>query len=139
MTVERLEVVANFVELCSYCGAACSGVFRIWYSDGSRRLAFETGRGSLSEPLGRLVGTAIERGEYGALPEFVREWNDARGWAEFDSEGAAVAAEDLLETLTALSGQRVADDVRTGEILAGLHGFVNKAMSEARELWAMDD
>src|SRR6516165_4865136 len=105
MAVERVEVVANFVEPCSYCGVACTGTVLVSYSDGGRRVAFETDRGSLSEPLRELVGAAIERGEYDALPAFVREWNEARGWPEFASDGAAVAADDLLRAVDALEQQ----------------------------------
>lgn len=35
MATERLEVVADFVELCSYCGAPGSGTVLVTYSDGA--------------------------------------------------------------------------------------------------------
>jgi hypothetical protein len=138
MVAERVEVIANFVEPCSYCGAACTGTVLVSYSDGGRRVAFETDRGSLSEPLRELVGTAIERGEYAALPAFVREWNEARGWAEFSSDGAAVAADDLLRAVDALDQQRPAADARGGNMLAALRAFVAEATREGREVWVTE-
>jgi len=130
MPAEQVEVVADFVEPCSYCGAACTGTVLVSYRDGGRRVAFETDRGSLSEPLRELVGEAIQRGEYDALPDFVREWNEARGWAKFASDGAAVAVVDLLRAVDALDQRRPATDVRGDEVLAGLRAFVAQAGSE---------
>ena len=138
MAAERVEVVADFVEPCSYCGAACTGTVLVSYCAGGRRVAFETDRGSLSEPLRELVGAAIERGEYNALPSFVREWNEARGWAEFASDGAAVAADDLLRAVDALDQRGTAADLRGGEMLAGLRAFVSQAAREGREVWVAE-
>jgi hypothetical protein len=138
MAWEPLVVVADFVEPCSYCGAPCTGTVLISYCDGSRRVAFETDRGSLSEPLRELVGAAGEQSEYDALPAFVREWNEARGWAEFASDGAAVAADDLLRAVDALDQRRPAADVRGGEVLAGLRAFVAQAAREGREVWVAE-
>ena len=138
MASERLEVVADFVEPCSYCGAPCTGTVLVSYSDGGRRVAFETDRGSLSEPLRELVGAAIGQGEYDALPAFAREWNEARGWAEFASDGAAVAVDDLLLAVDALDQLRSAADIRGGEMLAGLRAFVARAAREGREVWVAE-
>lgn len=138
MAAEPVDVVANFVEPCSYCGAACTGTVLASYHDGNRRVAFETDRGRLSEPLRELVGEAIERDEYDALPSFVREWNEARGWAEFASDGGPVAADDLLRAVAALDQRRPAADVRGGEMLAGLRAFVSRAVREGRELWVVE-
>jgi hypothetical protein len=135
MTSGRLEVFANFVEPCSYCGAACTGTILFSYRDGRRRLGFETDRGSLSEPLRELVGTAIDRGDYGILPAFAREWNEARGWADFASDGAAVDIDELLWTVDALDRLRPAADVRGGEMLARLRAFVLEAARDGREMW----
>lgn len=138
MAGAQWEVIADFVEPCSYCGAPCTGTVRVWYTDGGRRVAFETGRGSLSDPLRQLVGAAADRGEYDALPAFVREWNEARGWAEFASDGAAIAANDLLRAVDALDRQRPAEDVHGGAMLAALRGFVSRAAIEGREVWVTE-
>jgi hypothetical protein len=138
MASERLEVVADFVEPCSYCGVPCTGTVLVSYRDGTRRVAFETDRGSLSEPLRELVGAAIEQGEYDALPAFAREWNEARGWNEFASDGGAVVADDLLRAVDALDRLRPAADVRGGEVLAGLRAFVAGAAREGREVWVVE-
>jgi hypothetical protein len=138
MAGERWEIIADFVEPCSYCGAPCTGTVRVWYIDQGRRVAFETDRGSLSEPLRELVGAAIERGEYDALPSFAREWNEARGWAEFASDGAPVAADDMLRAVDALDRRRPAEDVRGGAMLAGLRAFVSQAAGEGREVWVAE-
>lgn len=137
MAAERVEVVADFVEPCSYCGAPCSGTVLLSYTDGCRRVAFEVDRPSLTLPIESLVGAAIARGEYGALPSFAREWNESRGWAEFASDGAAVAADDLLRTVDALCAGRLAWDAHGEAMLAGLRAFVSRAASEGRELWVM--
>ena len=138
MAGERLEVIANFVEPCGYCGAACTGTILVWYADGDRRVAFETDRWSLTEPLDQLVGAALARGEYDALPSFAREWNEARGWAEFAADGAPVAADDLLRAVDALDRRRLAADDRGGAMLAGLRAFVSRAASEGREVWVAE-
>lgn len=79
VAAEGVEIVAYFVELCSYCGGACAGTIVVWFRDGGVRVAFETDRGSLSEPLRELVDVAIEPSEYDVLPIFVQEWNEGRG------------------------------------------------------------
>jgi hypothetical protein len=135
---EHVEVVADFVEPCSYCGAACTGTVLVSYRDGGRRVAFETDRGSLSELLRELVGGAVDQDEYDALPAFVREWNEGRGWAEFASDGAAVAADDLLRAVDALDQRRPTADVRGGKLLAGLRAFVTQAVIAGRELWVAE-
>jgi hypothetical protein len=135
MFTERLDVVADFVELCGYCGTACTGTVLVWYSDGARRVAFETDSGSLSVPLEQLVGAAIGRLEYDTLPSFVREWNEGRGWAELADDGAAVEAGDLLRAVDALDHQRATANLRGGEMLAGLRAFVTQATRECRKIW----
>lgn len=138
MAAERLEVVADFVELCSYCGAACTGTILVWFRDGDVRVAFETDSGSLSVPLGELVDAAIEQSEYNALPIFVQDWNEGRGWAECGSDGAAVSADDLLQTVDILDKRRAAADVRGGVMLAGLRAFVAKAACDGHEVWVAE-
>ncbi len=138
MAAERVVVVADFVEPCGHCGAACNGTVLVSCRDGGRRVAFETDSGSLTVPLEALVKAAIERDEYAALPSFVREWNEGRGWAEFAADGAAVAADDLLLTVEALDQQRPAADVRGGEMLAGLRAFVGRAARDGREVWVAE-
>ena len=77
----EVDLVADFVVPCSYCGVPCTGTFRAWYLDGDRWVTFETDRGSLSELLEPLVKLAIEKDEYDSLPSFVRAWNECSGWA----------------------------------------------------------
>lgn len=135
----EVDVVADFVEPCGYCGVPCTGTVRVWYVDGGRRVAFETDRSSLSEPLRQLVGVAIDRDEYAALPAFVRDWNEGTGWAATElDDGAAVAADDLLRAVAALDGQRPADDVRLGQLLSGLRALVVEAAREGREVWVAE-
>jgi hypothetical protein len=135
----EVDVIADFVEPCGYCGAPCSGTVRVWYAEGDRRVAFETDRGSLTEPLEQLIGAAIERDEYAALPAFVRDWNEGTGWAAFGlDDGAAVAADDLLRTVDALDDRRPANDVRLGRLLPGLRALVSVAAHQGRDLWATE-
>jgi hypothetical protein len=138
MAAELMTVVADFVEPCSYCGAACSGTVLISYIDAGRRVAFEVDRPSLTLPIEDLVGAAIDRGEYDALPSFAREWNESCGWAKFASDGAAVAADDLLRTVDALCAGRMAWDAHGEAMLAGLRAFVSLAANEGREVWAAE-
>lgn len=100
-------------------------------------MAFETDRPGLTLPIEELVGAAIERGEYDARPSFAREWNESRGWAEFVSDGAAVAADDLLRAVDALDARRPAGDGHAGAMLAGLRAFVARAAREGREVWVV--
>lgn len=133
---ERWEIVADFVELCGYCGVPCTGTVRVWYEDQGRRVAFETDTGSLLEPLRELVVAASDRDEYDSLPSFAQQWNEARGWAEFASDGAPVAANDLLRAVDALDRQLPAKDDLAGAMLYGLRAFVSQAAGEGREVWA---
>jgi hypothetical protein len=138
MDADRWDVVADFVQPCSFCGAACTGTIGVWYADAERRVAFETDRSSLSEPLGQLVGAAIARDEYAPLPVFVQEWNETRGWAEFASDGVAVAADDLLRAVGDLERQCPAEDEHTAQMLARLRAFVSRVANEGRELWVAE-
>ena len=98
-------------------------------------MAFETDRPGLTLPIEELVAAAVGRGEYDALPPFARAWNEGRRWAAFASDGAAVAADDLLRAVDALDARRPAGDAHAAAMLAGLRAFVTRAGSEGREVW----
>lgn len=134
---EEWRVVIDCVELCSYCGAACTGTFLIWYVEDGARLAFETDQDSLEEPMREWVGAAIESGEYDQLPSFVREWNESRGWSEFKSEGGLVEREDLRRVILGLARRIKPGDDWTPRVLAGLRRLIEEA--DGREIRAYDD
>lgn len=134
---ENWNVVIDCVELCSYCGAACSGTFLIWYVEDGSRLAFETDQNSLEEPMREWVGSALESDEYAQLPSFVREWNEGRGWADFMGDGGVVERDDLLNLILGLGGRIKPGDDWTPRVLQGLRELIEQA--DGREIRAYDD
>jgi hypothetical protein len=136
--IADVEVIANFVELCSYCGNPCTGTYRIWYIEGNKRMTFEVDQPSFSELLDLIVGSAIDREEYQSLPQFVREWNENTGWASIDlMDGSRISAEDLLRT-TDLLGLHYGGSNAIPKILSliqSLRDILLHCLREKREVW----
>lgn len=133
--VADVEIVADFIEPCSYCGVPCSGTTRIWYVEGHTRKTFETDRGALSDLMDDLVREAIEKDAYEALPAFVRCANEATGWATFLLEdGAVVSADDLLLAVNAMEANN--SDDRITRMLSAIRKLVGIAVAGGHVLWA---
>lgn len=132
----EVDIVADFAVPCGQCNAHCTGTYRVWYVDQGRRVTFETDRSSLDEPLERLVETSFERGAYQSLPRFVRDWNEASGWADIElDDGATIPIDDLLRAVDALDQEMPSDDVRLRELLTALRELVSKADRDGHEVW----
>jgi hypothetical protein len=114
--------------------------FRSMPTDGAVGLrTFMTDRPTVEEPLRDIVGQAIDSGDYPGLPEFVRAWNEQRGWATFASEGGAAPTAELLATAKAVL---TAADPRTVdvEVWEALQRFVRHALEHGSEnIWAVDE
>ncbi len=133
--VADVEIVADFVEPCSYCGVPCSGTTRIWYVASHTRKTFETDHGTLSGLMDALVREAIENDAYESLPAFVRCANEATGWATFLLEdGAVVSADDLLLAVNAMEANN--SDSRITSMLSAIRELVSAAIAGGHVLWA---
>jgi hypothetical protein len=130
-------LLADFAESCPQCGQLCSGAYRFWYADSGRWMTVEVDRPTLDAMLdgvARRVGGDLDR-----LPGFVREWNEARGWAASDArpDGVVIATAQLLETLAQLAAAELSP--RGAALVAALHSLIDDAGRAGRPLLAACD
>lgn len=114
--------------------------FRSIPEDGAvGQTSFRTDRPTIEEPLRDVVGQAIASGSYADLPEFVRAWNEQRGWAAFENDGVPVPVAQLLDTAEAvLSG--AAPHTVDVKVWKAFRTFVRYAVEQGTEhLWTVDE
>ena len=130
-----VEIIADFVRPCSYCGIPCTGTFRLWYLDGNRRMTFETD--DLSSLLHSVIDVAIKEDTYDLLPTFVRDYNEGTGWESFDlMDGAMIDGDDMLHTISLFESTYDSSDNYVVKMLATLSNIVHECVRDERALYA---
>lgn len=133
----NIEIVAGLVASCDVCGVPCTGTFRLWYVEGGKRMTFEVDRPTFWELLEPAVKAAIDEGAYPAMPAFIRNWNEAVGWAgQGLDEATPVDTADILATIETLKARHDGADTRLAGVIASLGDFVLRCFDEDRALWA---
>jgi hypothetical protein len=129
-----VEIIADFVRPCSYCGIACTGTFRLWYLDGNRRMTFETD--DLSSLLDLVIDVAIKEDTYDLLPKFVRDYNECTGWELFDLiDGTMIEGDDILNTINLFESTYDGSDDYVVKMIAALSNIVRECVRDGRALY----
>jgi hypothetical protein len=130
-----VEIIADFVTPCSYCGIPCMGTFRLWYLDGDRRMTFETD--NLSPLLNSVIDVAINEDTYDLLPRFVRDYNECTGWDSSDlMDGMMIKSNDMLHTINLFESTYDGSDDYIVKMLAALRNIVTECVRDGRALYA---
>jgi len=98
------QVIKNTTQPCPVCGVpACGKEDILWYEHNDQRIAIIFNGGSFD-----LVGQEFFRKNlktinYDSLPEFMKEWNELRGWEDcWDYEGYPLDIDDFLKSILLL-------------------------------------
>lgn len=89
-----VHYLAELVELCGHCGAACTGTALFWYVDGDRWIMVEVDRPTVDELFEALWPVAA----YEAMPAIFRHHNEGEGWTSVDAtpQGTCYDPADLM-------------------------------------------
>jgi hypothetical protein len=129
-----IEIIADFVTPCSYCGHPCMGTFRLWYLDSDRRMTFETD--DLSSLLDSVIDVAINEDTYSLLPRFVRDYNECTGWASSDlMDGMEIEGEDTLHTVDLMESNYDGSNDYIVKMIAALKTIVAMCVRDGRAIY----
>jgi hypothetical protein len=112
------NVVKNETEPCSKCGVLAYGKEDIlWYEDKEQRIAVIFDGGYFDLAGEEFFDKNIKTIEYGSLPIFMREWNEARGWTDcWDYNGYELGIDDFLKSLELLRNCEMGKWITTEDI-----------------------
>lgn len=82
----KLKIITDLTELCicPVCGAPdCGEELFLWAEFEKEKLAIHFGGATFRSFLNSWYKEDITEDEYGALPEFIKENNEGKGWADF--------------------------------------------------------
>lgn len=98
------HVIKNTTTPCPACGIpACGKEDILWYEKGDQRMAIIVNGSDLDLAIGEFLNKHVKPIHYGSLPNFIREWNEARGWENCgDYDGYELQIDDFLQSIELL-------------------------------------
>jgi len=95
------NVLKNTTEPCPQCGVpACGKEDILWFEENGIRKAIIFDGEYFDLAGEQYFNQHIKSINYESLPEFMKEWNEARGWEECsDYNGYEIGIDDFLESL----------------------------------------
>ena len=98
------NVVNNTTEPCPECGVpACGKEDILWYEHENQRMAIIFDGGYFDLAGEEFFGENIKTINYDFLPNFMKEWNESRGWEDcWDYNGYELQINDFLESMELL-------------------------------------
>ena len=86
-----VAIVKDHSVPCGYCGINCSGEFYIWFEENQKQMTILIDSGTFSSFLcGHTETEKHKILNYDELPEMVKEFNEDRSWAAFESDRGEV-------------------------------------------------
>lgn len=134
----EIELRADLVELCGWCGHACSGRYRFWVPIGGVFSMVNVDRPTLDELIEEQV-QATSLPAYPALPAIVREQNEMWGWCDAYAPftGTPFTADDIASLIAGLRATPAA--ATAGALLDALDALVAEARAGGAHVWALED
>ena len=98
------NVIKNTTKPCPQCGVpACGKEDIIWYEENGKRISIIFDGGYFDMAREEFFKKNIKVIEYDSLPEFMKEWNELRGWEDsWDYNGYEIGIDDFLKSLDLL-------------------------------------
>jgi hypothetical protein len=79
----EFNVVKNSTKPCTECGVpACGKEDILWFEENNKRKAIIFDGGFFDLDGEEFFNKNIKSIEYDSLPEFMKEWNESRGWED---------------------------------------------------------
>ena len=100
----EFSVIKNSTEPCPQCGVpACGKEDILWFEENGIRKAIIFDGGYFDLAGEEFFNKNIKSVEYNSLPEFMKEWNESRGWEDcWDYDGYEIGIDDFLKSLDLL-------------------------------------
>ena len=98
------QVVKNTTKPCPVCGVpACGKEDILWYEHNQHRMAIIFDGGYFDLAGQEFFRKKLKTINYDSLPEFMKEWNESRGWEDcWDYEGYPLDIDDFLASIDLL-------------------------------------
>lgn len=95
----------NFTESCPHCGVpACGKEDVLWYSKDEQKIAIVFDGSLLDLEIEIYLKQNITKENYSELPQFIKSWNEAKGWSEnWDYEGFVLNIDDFIKSIDLLN------------------------------------
>jgi hypothetical protein len=95
------SVVKNTTEPCPECGVpACGKADILWYESNDQRIAIIFDGGYFDLAGEEFFNKNLKSINYDSLPEFMKEWNESRGWEGcWDYDGYELQIDDFLRSM----------------------------------------
>ena len=112
------NVIKNTTQPCSHCGVpACGKEDIIWYEYNNQKIAIIFDGGYFDLGLSDFFKGNINPENYDSLPEFMKEWSEARGWEDcWDYEGYEIQIDDFLRSIDLLLTGKIGKWMRKEEL-----------------------
>jgi len=135
----RLHILADLAALCScpVCGLAdCGNEQFLWAELNHEKQAIRFGGDTFGTFLERWHHAGITAEDYQKLPEFIKEDNECRGWADAASPNVRIDAPDFSWALEVIKSSRHTqdDDDFSQHYYPALKSFTDRVISENRTL-----
>ncbi|MEM6806908.1 MAG: hypothetical protein AAF696_36240 [Bacteroidota bacterium] len=115
------NVIKNTTTPCNICGApACGREDILWYENGNQRMAIIFDGGYFDLAGEEFFNKNIKTINYDSLPNFMKEWNESRGWERcWDYNGYELQIDDFLQSMELLKSCEMGKWI-TGEDIKGM-------------------
>ena len=129
------NVMENTTKPCLQCGVnACGKEDIIWYEEDNIRIAVIFDGGFFDLALEEFFINNLKSSEFNSLPKFMKQWNEAKGWADcWDYNGYEIEVNDFLRSLDLLKTCEMGKWITESEI-AGLEKLANDAKVKDKKL-----
>ena len=131
----EFNVVKNSTEPCPECGVpACGKEDILWFEENNKRKAIIFDRGFFDLAGEEFFNKNIKSIEYDSLPEFMKEWNESRGWEDcWDYDGCEIGITDFLKSLDLLKTCEMGKWT-TEEDITDMEKLATEAMEKGKKL-----
>ena len=129
------NVIENTTKPCPQCGVpACGKEDIIWYEEDNNRKAIIFDGGYFDLAGEEFFNNNLKSIEYNSLPEFMKEWNESRGWVDcWDYDGYEIEIDDFLKSLDLLKTCEMGKWITESDI-TGMEKLANEAKVKERKL-----
>ena len=131
----EFNVVKNSTKPCTECGVpACGKEDILWFEENNKRKAIIFDGGFFDLAGEEFFNKNIKSIEYDSLPEFMKEWNESRGWEDcWDYDGCEIGITDFLKSLDLLKTCKMGKWI-TEEDITDMEKLATEAMEKGKKL-----
>lgn len=136
----QLKLIADLIKPCSFCGIpACGEEMYIWATFLDNNLAIGLDGRLFTSFMSDVFKNNVNISNYAILPEFLKEWNEGKGWDDWDNaEGSyQIDANDFNNALEIIKNSKLPSSSSDDYLLVYypiMKNFVEKVIKENKQL-----